>query len=520
MVLSPCSLLIAQFKPNPASTAKIAQDSTGFRVVGGAVELTQNPTLAYVSDNATATQIAAYIQNHDVVYLPEMEVNSTLVLVNLKNKTVIGAGEGKTIFSVGSGNSLSFDKVDSFKISGITFSGGMALFDTCRYALIENCEFLNSPTSNGVNARQSTEIRFYNCRFADNNQHGLEFGTGSTRLSVQNSLFERNANKGMESWEFGRFHSIDNNVFLNNDHGVFLYKTDYSSVTNNVFINDTTESIIVEESDGCLIIGNLGTNAQSGSQIFLRIVANSDSTIVGNNFWQGYETGESILNNITFGNKLGDFRRDASGNFYFQNGSQSNALLFTTSGNVLTSTSNLIFQIDANNVSTTRTFEVKNNDNFTGGNLLFSINESGNVSATGRITTYNNVSTQGAGVPYVVARGVISDAENDDLTITSYLNPAGADRTYRINADATVTGFSTGVVGVELVYTDDGGTSRTRNLFANLGGSTTGFSRNSTGILACFPEIISVDANTTITVRTHFTGSAVANFTALIERLD
>jgi hypothetical protein len=215
---------------------------------------------------------------------------------------------------------------------------------------------------------------------------------------------------------------------------------------------------------------------------------------------------------------LGDLRRDASGNFYLQNGSQSNALLFATSANVLTSTSNLIFQIDANNVSTTRSFEIKNNDNFTGGNLLFSINESGNVSM-GKITTYNSVVTQAAGVPYIVGSGRIDGIEDEGIDITSYTNPPGANRVYRVNGYTLVTGFSTGEVGLEVVHTD-GGVLRIRRMFGNLGSSTTGFSRNSVGLLACFPELIRSDANTSITVRTVMSGTAQANFSATIERLE
>lgn len=74
------------------------------------------------------------------------------------------------------------------------------------------------------------------------------------------------------------------------------------------------------------------------------------------------------------------------------------------------------------------------------------------LSLGGKISTYNNISTAGSGVPYIVAAANIT-AQSAAATITSYANPA-ADGDFDIRAQMSVTASTTLVTTITCTYTD------------------------------------------------------------------
>lgn len=101
---------------------------------------------------------------------------------------------------------------------------------------------------------------------------------------------------------------------------------------------------------------------------------------------------------------------------------------------------------------------------------------------SGRLTTYNNVTTAGTGVTPVVAAPRQTAVTNTTATLATYTVP-GADSTYRISANVQVTAATAAAMTVVCTYTDETNTSRAQTIpFCQLAGTFLTSITNVTGV--------------------------------------
>jgi len=147
---------------------------------------------------------------------------------------------------------------------------------------------------------------------------------------------------------------------------------------------------------------------------------------------------------------------------------------------------------------------------------------SGAVTLTAKVTKYNNVTTAGWGVPAIYGSGRSTAQTAAVASVAAYTVPA-ADGSFRIDANVLVTTSTTHNFTVAVDYTDEGNTARTLTLtFSSLAGALLTAITNVTGAgpYEGLELRIRCKASTAITVKTVGTFTTVTyNVEATIEQV-
>lgn len=137
----------------------------------------------------------------------------------------------------------------------------------------------------------------------------------------------------------------------------------------------------------------------------------------------------------------------------------------------------------------------------------------------GKFTKYDNIATQGKGVPtiYKVGRSIAQTAAN--TSVVTYTTSA-TDGTFIVSANANITSFIAGTFNVTVDYTDETGTGRTLTLnFSSITG-TIGIALAAVGPFEGVPAHIRCKASTAITFKTAGTFTSLTyNVEGVIQQL-
>lgn len=178
-----------------------------------------------------------------------------------------------------------------------------------------------------------------------------------------------------------------------------------------------------------------------------------------------------------------------------------------TAGNAITWVDQL--RINNSGTVTATTNLVAANGNVTAQGSLFSGGTQ--VQLSTKFITYNNTTTAGDGMSYVVGYGRFTAQTAAKATVATFTAPA-ADGTYEVSANVLVTTATTHTFTMQCVYTDEGNTSRTITMPFRLIGDTTALTSaiaNGNGAVPYMgvPLHIRVKASTAITIQTQAAGT-------------
>lgn len=129
---------------------------------------------------------------------------------------------------------------------------------------------------------------------------------------------------------------------------------------------------------------------------------------------------------------------------------------------------------------------------------------------SGKVTTYNGLTTAGNGVPSVVASGRVTAQTAAAAAITSFT--PSADGTFEVSGNILVTAATTATFSMTVTYTDEGNTSRTVTMpFSVLAGTVTSSVTNVAGNVPYMGLSVKIRAKsgTAITVQTTGTFTSV-----------
>lgn len=140
----------------------------------------------------------------------------------------------------------------------------------------------------------------------------------------------------------------------------------------------------------------------------------------------------------------------------------------------------------------------------------------------GKFTTYNNIATEGGGVP-AIRKEAITGTVSANTTIVTLTPPATAGR-YRISAVVTSTsGTNTGTVAIQTDYTNSQGTAITNSVIPLLSDNATAFAATGTGASrqhrSANVDIAINNAAANIVVKLVVTGTVNVTAAACIEQL-
>lgn len=151
------------------------------------------------------------------------------------------------------------------------------------------------------------------------------------------------------------------------------------------------------------------------------------------------------------------------------------------------------------------------------------LTDAGNLSLLGgKISTYNNITTAGWGVPAIYGSGRATAQVAANASVATYTVGA-ADGSFEVSANVLVTTATTHAFTVTCTYTDEGNTSRTLTLtFSQLAGTLITSITNAAGTVPYegVPLHIRCRASTAITIATTGTFTAVVyNVEGIIRQL-
>lgn len=120
---------------------------------------------------------------------------------------------------------------------------------------------------------------------------------------------------------------------------------------------------------------------------------------------------------------------------------------------------------------------------------------------SGKVPSYNGVSTTGWGIPAIYGTGRSTGQTGDVASVATYTCGA-ADGSFIVSCNANCTAFTAGVMAVQCIYTDETNTARTLVLSTSNITGTIGTSFAATGAFEGLPLHIRVKASTSITIKT------------------
>ncbi len=151
----------------------------------------------------------------------------------------------------------------------------------------------------------------------------------------------------------------------------------------------------------------------------------------------------------------------------------------------------------------------------TSGNIIIT----GNTQLVNKVTSYNNITTAGNGVPSIYGQGR-STGQTAAVTSVAAYTVGGSDGSFLISANANITSFVAGTFNVTVAYTDETNTGRTLTLnFSSLTG-TLGVALAAVGPFEGVPAHIRAKAGTAITIATAGTFTSLTyNVEAVIQQI-
>lgn len=131
------------------------------------------------------------------------------------------------------------------------------------------------------------------------------------------------------------------------------------------------------------------------------------------------------------------------------------------------------------------------------------------IVASGKVTTYNNVTTTGWGVPSIVASGRVTGQTAANASITTYTVGA-ADGSFEISGNVLATVSTTYSFNLVVAWTDEGNTARTQSLTMSVASGLGQTITNTTGpVFNGVPLHLRCKAATAITLSTSGTFTTV-----------
>jgi hypothetical protein len=123
------------------------------------------------------------------------------------------------------------------------------------------------------------------------------------------------------------------------------------------------------------------------------------------------------------------------------------------------------------------------------------------ISSAGLISKYNSIATSGVGVPTIVGYGRSAPVVAATVSSICTFTPT-ADGSFQVGGNMNITTLGSGVIQLQVAYTDETGASRSEVLPLSASGGTSVTAANTGQVFASLARVIRAKGGTSITLKT------------------